>query len=54
MVALRGEIAHRVQAKNSVKKTHVTDFRKHVEFLADQVQKTVHAELTRSTSQSYW
>ena len=54
MVTLRGEIAHRVQAKNSVKKLHVTEFRAHVEFLADKVEDTIHAELTNVTGKTYW
>ena len=53
-VTLRGEIAHRGAAASSVKKTHVTDYLKHVTRLVAKTGGRVNAHVKHATGKPLW
>lgn len=53
-VKLRGDIAHRGAAAESVTKTQVTSYQTHIGFLVDKTEVRVRNALTASTGQVPW
>ena len=53
-VTLRGEIAHRQKAKDTVKKKDATDFYDHACRLADKIDDEVEKVLFAATGKHYW
>jgi hypothetical protein len=47
-VSLRGDIAHRARAAETIKKTEVWDFAKHVERLVDKTDAYINRHITKS------
>ncbi|MFE7111154.1 HEPN domain-containing protein [Streptomyces sp. NPDC057575] len=53
-ITLRGEIAHRGSAANSVTKPQVNEYYNHVTRLVDRTEKHVAVEISQSTGQAPW